>query len=183
MILRRIAVWFAAAALAHAAAADTVPEPDGYRMEAFRAPVPETLTGAEVVDTAEAEMLWRAGDTVFVDVMPRPVRPENLPEGTVWRDKPRDSIPGALWLANVGYGALHPDMDARFRATLAEATGGDRARPLLFFCLMDCWMSWNAAKRALEEYGYARVFWYPDGTDGWAFADLPLKRTSPAPGF
>ncbi len=180
MIARPLAALLLAAG---AAAAQPVPEPEGYRMEAFRAPVPETLSGARVVDTAEAEALWRAGRTVFVDVMPRAVRPEGLPEGVVWRDKPRDSIPGALWLPNAGYGALHPDMDAKFRAALAAATGGARDRPILFFCLMDCWMSWNAAKRAIEDYGYADVLWYPDGTDGWTFHDLPLERTAPAEGF
>ena len=33
----------------------------------------------------------------------------------------------------------------------AALTGDDKAQPVLFFCLQDCWMSWNAAKRALEE--------------------------------
>ena len=187
MIVRSLlaALWLAGAAAQVAAqvAAQTVPEPDGYRMEDFRSPVPATLSGVRVVDTEAAEALWRAGDTVFVDVMPRPVRPETLPEGVIWRDRPRDSIPGALWLANSGYGALHPDMDARVRAALDAATGGDRDRPILFFCLMDCWMSWNAAKRAREEYGYTDVTWFPDGTDGWAFFELPTEETPPAPGF
>ena len=35
-------------------------------------------------------------------------------------------------------------------------------------------MSWNAAKRALA-LGYTHVAWYPEGTDGWAAADLPLE--------
>jgi rhodanese-related sulfurtransferase len=39
-------------------------------------------------------------------------------------------------------------------------------------------MSWNAAKRALE-MGYSNVAWYPDGIDGWAFADLPLQESTP----
>jgi PQQ-dependent catabolism-associated CXXCW motif protein len=47
------------------------------------------------------------------------------------------------------------------------------------YCLKDCWMSWNAAKRALA-MGYTNVAWYPDGTDGWASADLPLEQATPA---
>ncbi len=35
-------------------------------------------------------------------------------------------------------------------------------------------MSWNAAKRALA-LGYQNVAWYPDGTDGWHEAGLPLQ--------
>ena len=46
---------------------------------------------------------------------------------------------------------------------------------LLFFCLADCWMSWNAAKRA-QEYGYTSVLWYPEGTDGWRFEDWPVEK-------
>ena len=160
-----------------------VPEPDGFRMGDYRAPVPDTLAGATVVDDAQAAALWRDGAAVFVDAMPRAVRPAALPEGVIWRDRPRDSIPGAVWLANAGHGALHPDTDARVRAALAEATGGDRGRPLVVFCMADCWMSWNLAKRAVEDYGYTAVHWYPDGTDGWAFEDLPLAPVAPWPGF
>ncbi len=47
--------------------------------------------------------------------------------------------------------------------------------PVLFFCLAECWMSWNAAKRALE-YGYSNVFWYPEGTDGWRFEEWPTQK-------
>ena len=52
---------------AGAAGAETVPEPGGYRMEEYRAPVPTTLSGAKVVDTAGAPALWQAGATAFLD--------------------------------------------------------------------------------------------------------------------
>jgi rhodanese-related sulfurtransferase len=29
-------------------------------------------------------------------------------------------------------------------------------------------------------WGYAEVIWYPDGTDGWQEAGLPLKEAMPA---
>ena len=41
-------------------------------------------------------------------------------------------------------------------------------------------MSWNAAKRILS-YGYRNVAWYPEGTDGWEFAGLPLADSQPVP--
>jgi rhodanese-related sulfurtransferase len=41
-------------------------------------------------------------------------------------------------------------------------------------------MSWNAAKRIVA-MGYANVIWYPDGTDGWAEARLPLRESIPEP--
>ncbi len=155
-----------------------VPEPDDYRMDHYRAPVPATLTGGIVVGPEAAYALWEKGGVAFIDVLPQAPKPENLPKGTIWRDKPRDSIPGAIWLPNVGYGAIADVTDRYFRDGLAEATGGDTAYPVLFFCLADCWMSWNAAKRALE-YGYETVYWLPEGTDGWTFQDYPVERVTP----
>jgi len=172
----------AAAALALAAgsaAAQAIAEPPGYRMEDYRSPVPATLQGARVVDTEQAAALWREG-AVFIDVMPQPPRPARLPAGTVWREPTRDDIPGSLWLPDVGYGALAPDMERYFRENLEKATNGDPNKPLVFYCLADCWMSWNAARRALE-FGYRNVVWYPEGVDGWSFADLPLERRAPEP--
>lgn len=175
--MRRAAAALALA-LAAAPAAAQVPEPEGYRGEPYRAEVPATLQGALVVDTDAAHALWRSGRVAFIDVLPHTPRPPDLPEGTVWREKPRDSIPGALWLANTGYEALAPQTLAYFLDGIAGVTGGDPDAPILLFCQRDCWMSWNAAKRAIE-HGHSRVFWFPDGTDGWAEAGLPLERVLP----
>ncbi|MCJ8144204.1 PQQ-dependent catabolism-associated CXXCW motif protein [Ancylobacter sp. A5.8] len=163
-----------------AVSAEVVPEPDGYRMDSYRAPTPPTLRGAAVLDTAAAEALWRAKGALFLDVMPRDVKPTNLPPGTIWRDKRRDHIPGSVWLPNVGYGALSPEMDAWFRKSLGDLTEGRRDAPMVFYCLTDCWMSWNAAKRAMD-YGYSAVSWYPAGSDGWAKTGLPLEQATPRP--
>jgi len=162
-------------------AARAVEEPAGYRDEPYRGAVPATLEGARVIGPEEAFALWEAGETAFVDVLPQAPRPRGLPDGTIWRDKPRDSIPGAIWLPNVGYAKLAPAMEDYFRAGLKTATGGDPDRPIAIFCLEDCWMSWNAAKRALA-YGYTDVSWLPEGTDGWALWGYPLERVTPLPG-
>jgi PQQ-dependent catabolism-associated CXXCW motif protein len=154
-------------------------EPQAYRMQDYRQPVPRTLQGARVVDTDEAEVLWKEG-AVFVDVMPQVPRPANLPAGTIWRDPPRRNIPGSIWLADTGYGALAPATERYLRDALARATDGDRTRMLVIYCQRDCWMSWNAAKRILS-LGYANVVWYPDGTDGWQEAGLPLRLDKPIP--
>jgi PQQ-dependent catabolism-associated CXXCW motif protein len=156
------------------------PEPGAYRRDDYRAPTPETLHGARVVTTPEAAAIWRRGDAAFVDVLPRPPKPANLPPGTIWRDKPRLDIPRSLWLPDTGYGALAPAMETYLRRGLAEATGGDRAKALVIYCLRSCWMSWNAARRAIA-IGYTNVIWYPDGTDGWASAGLPLAPATPEP--
>lgn len=155
--------------------AEIPPEPDSYRMEDYRAPVPATLKGAVTVNVEEAHALWQSGQAAFVDVWPRPPKPAGLPKGTLWRDPKRFSIPGAIWLPNVGYGALADVTLDYFQRGLEKASNGDKTQPLVIFCLAECWMSWNAAKRALE-LGYASIYWFPEGTDGWDELFYPLEE-------
>ncbi len=155
-----------------------VAEPDGYREDHYRTPVPRTLKGARVITTVEAEALYAEGKAVFIDVYPRAPKPPNLPAGTLWRDPPHTTIKGARWLPNVGYGLLPPDDQAYFAASLETLTGGDKAKAIVFFCLRDCWMSWNAGKRAMS-LGYGNVIWFPDGTDGWQEAGNDVDNVKP----
>lgn len=161
--------------------AQSVPEPADYRMDEYRAPVPGTLTGGTVIGPEQAFELWESGTAGFIDVLPQPPKPANLPAGTIWRDKPRHSIPGAIWLPNVGYGDIAEVTADYFRSGLEKASKGDPGKPVVLFCLEDCWMSWNAAKRAIE-WGYSDVYWLPEGSDGWELWDYPLEKVEPEPG-
>jgi PQQ-dependent catabolism-associated CXXCW motif protein len=174
------ACMLAAQSCGQAIAQDLVPEPDVYRPENYRAPVPATLAGARVLTTRDAEAIWRAKSGVFIDVLPRAPKPKNLPEGTVWRDKPRFNIPGSVWLPDTGYGALAAPMEDYLRQGIERASGESKTALLVIYCQADCWMSWNAAKRVLS-YGYSNVAWYPEGTDGWQRARLPLTESQPQP--
>jgi PQQ-dependent catabolism-associated CXXCW motif protein len=178
----RLAGVFLAAFIvsAPAHAQQSVAEPDEYRTENYRAPVPATLAGVRVLSTAEAERIWRAGAGVFIDVLPRPPKPKNLPEGTVWRDKPRLNIPGSIWLPDTGYGRLSAATEDYLRRGVERASRGNQAALLVIYCQEDCWMSWNAAKRILS-FGYRNVAWYPEGTEGWERADLPVVESQPEP--
>lgn len=162
--------------------AGSVPEPQGYRMAQFRAPVPATLTGAEVVPVDRVRALATSGEVVLIDVLPRPPKPKALKEGTIWRPRPRHNIPGSVWLPNTGFGALSDHADTYLRGNLERLTAGDKGRGILFYCLTNCWMSWNAAKRAIS-YGYRNVLWFPEGTDAWHAAGLPLEPCEPEPGW
>ena len=71
-------------------------------------------------------------------------------------------------------------MEDYFRTRLALLTAAEPGKPLVFFCQRNCWMSWNAAKRAIE-WGYKNVIWYPEGTDGWLDAGNDLVSTSSTP--
>jgi PQQ-dependent catabolism-associated CXXCW motif protein len=154
---------------------------EGYRLGDYRAPVPETVPGGRRISTAEARRLHEAGGAVWVDVLPAPRRPHGLAADALWRPSPHRGIPGSLWLPEVGRGALPGALEAWFRDTLAHVMQGDLERPLVLYCLSDCWMSWNAAKRAAG-FGYRTVFWYADGVDAWEAAGLPTEVLRPVPG-
>jgi PQQ-dependent catabolism-associated CXXCW motif protein len=156
-------------------------EPQGYRMDDYRTPTPETVAGGVVLDTDAAYELWKSGSAVWIDVLPAPRRPANLPISALWMPVPHRDIPDSLWLPDIGRGALSPELETYFQDHLEAATRGQRDTAVVFYCLADCWMSWNAAKRAAA-WGYTRVYWYPDGTDGWEAAKLPLTETEPVPG-
>jgi PQQ-dependent catabolism-associated CXXCW motif protein len=160
------------------AGAAWIEEPEGYRLDDYRAPVPDTLKGGTVVDTAKLQALIAKAHPVLIDVLPAPRKPPAMQPGAVWMPEPRRDIPGSLWLPDVGRGALSPALEAWFRARLSRATDGDPAKPVVFYCLDQCWMSWNAAKRAIS-FGYRAVYWFPEGTDGWEGAGLPLAEIKP----
>jgi PQQ-dependent catabolism-associated CXXCW motif protein len=155
-------------------------EPSGYRTHDYRTPVPKTLRGAKVLSDGEAFKIWSDKSAVFIDVYPHPPKPPDLPPDTLWRETMHFSIENAVWLPNVGYGVLSPNAEAYFKRNLTKLTGGDKGKELVFFCLRNCWMSWNAAKRALS-YGYTHVDWYPDGSDGWQEFGGFVEEVKPLP--
>jgi PQQ-dependent catabolism-associated CXXCW motif protein len=175
------ALWLVALASTTVLAQSNPAEPVGYRMADYRAPTPSTLAGARVITTVQAGALWRSGNAAFVDVLAHAPKPANLPPGTLWLDKPRMDIPGSIWLPDTGYGKLAASTETYLRKGLKSVTKGDRTKLIVIYCLADCWMSWNAAKRALA-MGYTNVAWYPAGTDGWRAAGLPLQEAAPATG-
>jgi PQQ-dependent catabolism-associated CXXCW motif protein len=157
-----------------------VPEPKSYRLEDYRSKTPRTLASATVIDTPRAFEIWSGKKAVFVDSLPHAPKPAGLPKNAVWREMPRFDIPRSIWLPDTGFGELSDKMQRYFESGLAQATENDKTKALVFYCLADCWMSWNAAKRALT-LGYSNVFWYPEGTDGWAAAGHPQEERKPVP--
>lgn len=158
-----------------------VEEPADYRMERYDDTVPETLTGAIRVSATDVLALQQNQKAVIIDVIPEHQPPEDLPDGQLWLPVPHQGVAGALWLPDVGYGQLSTVTESYFKGHLKEASGGDWGRPLVFYCRTDCWMSWNAAKRALS-YGYTSVYWFADGIEDWMFEDYDLESLKPAKG-
>ncbi len=122
--------------------------------------------------------LIKAGKAVIVDVSNAPRRPDNLAPGAPWMPTPHPGIPGALWIPGAGLGVVPAAIDDSFRAYLAKSTGGDLSRPLVIYCHQRCWLSWNAAKRAIG-YGYRNVAWFPQGIEGWRARGFSTAELTP----
>jgi PQQ-dependent catabolism-associated CXXCW motif protein len=145
-------------------------EPSGYWTGPINSPVPLTLSGGTVIKNAhDLRKLLSQGGTIIVDVSNAPRRPDNMAPGAAWLPLPHRAIPGSLWLPGVGLGEIPVAVDDFYRQRLAAATNEHLARPLIIYCHKSCWLSWNAAKRAIS-YGYRNVYWYRDGIEGWKAA-------------
>lgn len=151
----------------------------GFRMGNYRAPTPDWVPGGIVIDGDTLADLLPKKLRIAIDVYAQGVVAD--PIGGGWAvSEPHMSIPGAVWLPFVGSGKLTPMQEAYYRTSLTRLTANDRARGLVFFCLADCWHSWNAAKRAAD-WGYTDVAWYPLGTDGWVEDGRSLAAVTPEP--
>jgi PQQ-dependent catabolism-associated CXXCW motif protein len=95
-------------------------------------------------------------------------------------DQPHANLPGSHWLANTGDGELNPQWQDYFARNLQKATDGRKDQSLVFYCRADCWLSWNAVKRA-SAMGYKDLYWYRDGLDAWEAAQLPVEPSQPEP--
>jgi PQQ-dependent catabolism-associated CXXCW motif protein len=177
MLAARLALLLAVLVPLMTAQADPgVAEPQGYRLDNYRAPVPDTVAGAEVLHLSALRDRIGRQNLVLIDVLPASRRPEGMRPGIPWLPLPHRSLPDSLWWPGVGRGEIPPALDARFRQRLGEIAGVG-APLIVFFCLNDCWMGWNATKRAAS-YGF-HVAWYPEGADTWEAVGLPVQAVEP----
>jgi len=131
----------------------------------YHAPTPREIPGARVMlTTALKALLDRESGVVLVDVL---------------GDPPHPTLPGAYWLRHAGLAEFPGDELPRLEATLEKLSGGDRHRPLVFFCLSsECWLSYNAALRAVA-FGFRDVIWYRGGVAAWREAGYPMAMSEP----
>ena len=128
----------------------------------LHAPTPTSVPGGRVVDTRTLAG-WMRGDRgakpLLFHVLGSP-----------------GHIAGALQAAPAGQGGSFDDrVQAEFGAFLKQSTGGDMAKPLVFYCQgTHCWMSYNAALRAIR-MGYRQVYWYRGGIEAWQQARVPVE--------
>ncbi len=91
----------------------------------------------------------------------------------------QEALPGAIPAVPASQpGSFEDDTQRGFGNFLAQATRGDKRMALVFYCQStQCWMSYNAALRAIK-LGYPNVLWYRGGVDAWKMAGLQLQRGS-----
>lgn len=159
------------------ASESTLFSPDGYRIAQYRSPTPADIAQARTLDTAALQaLLLQRPDTALLNVQALDWR-----NGVFINLKERLQIPGSYWLPNVGKGVLEQPWENYFRIQLDTLRRDDATRPIVFYCRADCWMSWNATRRAAQ-WGYNQaLYWYPEGSDGWQDALLPVERAIPVP--
>ncbi|MCE8510789.1 PQQ-dependent catabolism-associated CXXCW motif protein [Ruegeria pomeroyi] len=174
------AVWAETSDTIRARKPDLFHPETGFRIDRHRAPVPEDIPPpARKISALWARKLIARG-ALALDVYGASQSRYDELDGTWLVPEPRQSLPGAVWLPEVGRGVLEPAMQAYLERELERLTDGSKARAIVVFCVADCWMSWNAAQR-IAGLGYLQVHWFPLGTDGWRELGWPLEPVEPVP--
>ena len=129
-------------------------------------PTPVSIPGGQVITTNGLAALVQGAQAPFVviDVLGQL---ETLP----------NAVPGT-WLAQPGSFADATQQQAA--QMLAQLTRGRKDVALVFYCQSrECWMSYNAALRAIHA-GYTNVLWYRGGIEAWKAAGLATQQGQPS---
>lgn len=126
---------------------------------AMHGPTPTTIPGGRVTTTAELFQLVTSGQPyALFDVLGG-----------------NQMLPGAIPAVNAAQpGDFNDQTQQGFGQFLQQVTGGNQDAALVFYCASSqCWMSYNAALRAIN-LGYRNVLWYRGGIEAWSYAGLPM---------
>lgn len=124
-------------------------------------PTPASIPGGQLITTKGMVALVQGKQAPYFlfDVLGGP---EMLP----------NAMPAA-WASQPG--AFNDQIQLQFSQMLAQGTQGRKDFPLIFYCLSNqCWMSYNAALRAINA-GYTNVLWYRGGLEAWKAAGLATQ--------
>ncbi|MBV0931859.1 rhodanese-like domain-containing protein [Marinobacterium weihaiense] len=146
---------------------------DGYRVLHYRSPTPNHAEGGQRINTAQVRTLMKNRSPALLNV-----QPVAWQHGIFLQTAPHYQLPGSTWLPNVGQGELTDRWREYFQRGLHDLSQGNRHHPIVVYCTADCWMSWNAVKRAAT-WGYTQLYWYAEGIDGWQQAGYTLDVAVP----
>ena len=143
----------------------SVPPTKTLRTVGYHAPTPLQIPGGKLVTTGELAALLQQN--------PRPYLIDVLGGGV------HTTIAGAFWMIGAGAGDMSKDEEARFAKAIAGFAGGNKATPMVFYCVdSECWLSYNAALRAIQ-LGYTSVMWYRGGIASWRVGGNPMAQSDP----
>lgn len=123
---------------------------------AMHSPTPTSIPGGQVITTKGVLELMQGRQVPFFlfDVLGA-----------------QQIIPGALAAVPAHQaGSFNDQTQQEFGGFLQQTTQGRKDPALIFYCAStQCWMSYNAALRAIN-MGYTNVLWYRGGIDAWQAA-------------
>jgi rhodanese-related sulfurtransferase len=117
----------------------------------YHAITPLIVPGAKTIKTDALKALWAENPGLaVVDV---------LGSGKM--------IKGAVTMVGFGEDRLFGGAKDKFPKVLEGLTGGDKEKPLVFYCKNSmCWLSYNSALHAIAA-GFKNVHWYRGGIESW----------------
>jgi len=154
---------------------------EAYRGLPYHAPTTQIPPiGVTRISASELKKrLDSSNKPILIDVYGAIFREESLDFDGAWLvSTSRKNIPNSVWLPNVGKQMLKPVVEQYYRDQLKTLTSNDKAAQLVIYCIEDCWMAWNAGKRAVE-WGYSNVYWFREGVDGWSDNNWALQNSEP----
>lgn len=120
---------------------------------AMHGPTPASIPGGQLITTRGLVELieGKQAPVLILDVLGGP-----------------ELIPGAQYAVPAHQpGTFSDSTQQQFGQFLQQATGGSKDHPLVLYCQSThCWMSYNAALRAIN-LGYTNVLWYRGGVEAW----------------
>ena len=130
-----------------------VPPQSTLKNDNLGGPTPASIPGGRVITTPEVLQLLNnpRGNVVVLDVLGGQQR-----------------LPNAVNAVQASSGGSFQDRtQAQFESQLGQLTNGRKDAPMILYCSsINCWMSYNAALRAIHA-GYTNVFWYRGGLEAW----------------
>ena len=129
--------------------------PQQQLQSTMHGPTPTSIPGGQVVTTDRLLAMYQQGMQnggllVFHVLGPGPTLP--MAQNAVGASQP---------------GNFQDQTQQQFGQYLQQVTQGNKGVPMVFYCQStQCWMSYNAALRAIN-MGYTQVYWYRGGIEAW----------------
>lgn len=124
-------------------------------------PTPTTIPGGLVITTEAlvAMLANQQGRPLVLDILGGP-----------------EILPGAIAATPAAQpGTFSDETQKGFGQFLQQQTQGNMETPIVLYCLSNqCWMSYNAALRAIN-MGYKNVLWYRGGIEAWKAAGQQVQ--------